>query len=94
MSNKYMLDFMNSVSSTMQFIGTKELLPRKGKIGEIYICNGIEYVWADKWQEIGNVQQESYTQIDSPKKMKPWICERCGAPMRNSKCGYCDTQYF
>lgn len=82
------------LSCSLYFIGSVNKLPKESRIGDVCICNGIEYVWADKWQELGNVQQESYTQIDSPKKMKPWICERCGAPMRNSKCGYCDTQYF
>ena len=88
------LDLTGSLRSTFYFIGSMSELPAKCNYGDVCICNGIQYVWTNKWLEIGSYKEETYTEIELPKKMEPWICERCGAPMRSSKCGYCDTQYF
>ena len=82
------------LSCSLYFIGSVNKLPKESRIGDVCICNVIEYVWSDKWQELGNVQQEPKEWKEPFKKMKPWICERCGAPMSDNQCRHCDTKYF
>lgn len=86
---------MNNLWGEFYYVGSMNNLPKEANLGDFCVCSDIVYIWSgDEWLEIENYQDKSYTKTNSPKKMEPWICERCGAPMRSSKCDYCDTQYF
>ena len=101
MANSAALELMRSIKditsvtvSGFKYMGKVDKLPEKSNIGDVYSCNGKNYVYNNGWTEMGfTATQPDYPTTVTVEKMKPRLCTQCGAPLHSSKCRFCDTEY-
>ena len=92
---------ISDISSIFCFRGSvksKDDLPLDASIGDVYISNNDDTIWActtttDKWGVIGSPSDYSLTNksIEEKHITYPTNCKNCGAILHNHICEYCGS---
>ena len=77
------------IENSVKYIGSLDDLRTRGRSpGEICTYKGVQYVWINNtWESLEYIPS-------TPKKIKPMICNQCGASLHDSICEYCGTEFY
>ena len=80
--------------NTIKYVGSHNNLPKEGHYGDLILCDKEKYLWiGDKWESLGDINAMKETTKVEHIKIRPQLCQCCGAALHGDTCDYCGVEY-